>query len=165
LELGCCCPIGRVIDTATLEVALHDVPSFGHSIMAWFSIIFQTVRHCVGDNFPGVPPEDEDCNGDSNQRQQNQGQHSSVGVHHTWIFCASSAAAEEGYDEHQGADDDQDDRSVEVGVAQKVQILGHVDLDVGTNTNEGHTRQEKDEVEEKDNILDENVATTHLGSL
>jgi len=133
--------------------------------MARFSVIFQTVCHCVCDNFPGVSPEDEDCNGDSDQRQQNQGQHSSVGVHHTWIFRASSAAAEEGDDEHQGANDDQDDRSVEVGVAQKVQILSHVDLDVGTNSNEGHTRQEKDEVEEKDNILDENVATTHLGSL
>jgi len=133
--------------------------------MAWFSIIFQTVCHCVGDNFPGIIPEEEDRNGNSDQRQQNQGQHSSVDVHHTWIFCGSSVAAEECDDEHQGADDDQDNRSVEVGVAQKVQILGHVDLDVGTNTNEGHTCQEKDEVEEEDNILDENVATTHLGSL
>ena len=46
-----------------------------------------------------------------------------------------------------------------------VYYLCHVDLDISTNANEGHTRQEKDEVEEKDNILDENLATTHLGRL
>ena len=52
-----------------------------------------------------VYPEDVDCDGDSNQRQQNQGQHSSIGVHHTWIFCASPAAAEEGDNEHEGTCD------------------------------------------------------------
>ena len=70
-----------------------------------------------------VYPKDVDCNGNSDQRQQNQGQHSSVGVHHTGIFRASSATAEEGDDKHESTDDDQNDRCVEVGVAQKVQIL------------------------------------------
>ena len=43
--------------------------------------------------------------------------------------------------------------------------LGHVDLDVSTDADESHTRQEKDEVEQKDNVLDENVTTIHLGRL
>jgi len=164
-ESGCSFPVSEVVDTAAFEVALHDIPSFGHSLVVFFVVIFQAVGHCFGDDFPGVTPEDVDCNGDSDQRQQNQGQHSSVGVHHTWVFRASSAAAEEGDDEHEGADDDQDDRSVEVGAAEKVQVLGHVDLDISTNADEGHTRQEKDEVEEKDNVLDKNVTTPHLGRL
>ena len=46
-----------------------------------------------------------------------------------------------------------------------LKYLGHVDLDVSTNADESHTRQEKDEVEKKDNVLDENVTTIHLGRL
>jgi len=165
VESGCSFPILVAVDTAALEVALHDVPSFGHSLVVWFIVIFQAVLHCVGDNFLGLAPEDVDCDGDSDQRQQNQGQHRSVGVHHTWVFRASSATAKEGNDEHEGANDNQNDGGVEIGVAEKVQILCHVDLDISTNANEGHTRQEKDEVEEKDDIFDENVTTTHLGRL
>lgn len=164
VESRCSFPISVIVDTTTSEIALHDVPSFGHSFVGWLFVIFQTFCHCCGDNFSGVTPKEVDCNGDSDQRQQNQGQHSSVGVHHTGIFRASSATAEEGDDKHESADDDQNDRGVEIGVAQKVQVLGHVDLDVSTNANESHTRQEEDEIEKKDNVFDENVATTHLGS-
>jgi len=133
--------------------------------VVFISEILQTILHCFGDNFPGLTLKDVDCDGNSDQRNQDQGQHRSVSVHHTWVFRASTAAAEEGNDEHEGADDNQDDRGVEVGVAEKVQILCHMDLNVSTNTDESHTRQEKDEVEEKDDVLDENLATTHLGRL
>jgi len=114
---------------------------------------------------PGIILEDIDCNGDSDQRQQNQGQHSCVSVHHTGIFCASSTASKKGDNEHEGSNDDQNNRGVEVGIAKKVQVLGHVDLDVSTDANESNTRQEKDEVEEEDNVLDQDVATTHLDNL
>ena len=40
-----------------------------------------------------------------------------------------------------------------------------MDLDVSTNADESHTRQEKDEVEQKDNVLDENVTTIHFDRL
>merc|ERR1711973_829293 len=163
-ESRCIFPISVISDTTTSEVALHDVPSFGHSIMLGLFVIIQAFIHCCGDDFSGVSPKDVDCNGDSDQRQQNQGQHSSVGVHHTGIFRASSATAEEGDDKHESTNDDQNDRCVEVGIAQKVQVLGHVDLDVSTNANKSHTRQEEDEIEKKDNIFDENFTTTHLGS-
>jgi len=77
---------------------------------------------------------------------------------------ASSAAAKESDQKHNGTNNDQNDRCVEVGVAQKVKVLGHVDLDKSTNANESHTCQEEDKVEKKNYILDENLATTHLGS-
>ena len=46
-----------------------------------------------------------------------------------------------------------------------LKYLGHVDLDVSTDADESHTRQEKDEVEQKDNVFDENVTTIHLDRL
>jgi len=75
---------------------------------------------------------------------------------------ASSATAKERDHKHEGTNDDQNDRCVEVGVPQKVKVLGHVDLDKSTNANESHTCQNQDKVEKKNYILDENLATTHF---
>ena len=62
---------------------------------------------------------------------------------------ASSATAKERDHKHEGTNDDQNDRCVEVGVPQKVKVLGHVDLDKSTNANESHTCQNQDKVEKK----------------
>ena len=40
-----------------------------------------------------IYPENVDSDGDSDQGQQNQGQHSSIGVHHAGIFSAGTAAS------------------------------------------------------------------------
>jgi len=64
-ESSCVFPISVTIDTATSKVALHDVPSFGHSIVLWLLVIFQAFFHSCGDDFSGVSPKDVDCNGDS----------------------------------------------------------------------------------------------------
>jgi len=77
---------------------------------------------------------------------------------------ASSVAAKESDHKHEGTNDDQNHRCVEVGVPQKVKVLGHVDLDKSTNANESHTCQNQDKVEKKNYILHENLATTHFGS-
>jgi len=76
---------------------------------------------------------------------------------------ASSATAKESDHKHEGTNDDQNHRCVEVGATQKVKVLGHVDLDKSTNANESHTCQNQDKVEKKNYILDENLATTHFG--
>jgi len=65
VESRCVFPIFVITDTATSEVALHDVPSFSHSIVLWLLVIFQAFFHCCGDDFSGVSPKDVDCNGDS----------------------------------------------------------------------------------------------------
>ena len=90
----------------------------------------------------------EDVDGDSNsdQRKQNQGQHCSVGVHHAMIFSTSSATSKESDDKHEGTNDDQNNRGVDVRITEEVQVLGHLDLNISTNANESNTRQEKDEV-------------------
>ena len=107
----------------------------------------------------------EDIDGDSNsyQRKQNQGQHCSVGVHHAMIFGASSTTSKESDNKHKGTNDDKNNRGVDVRITEKVQVLGHVDLNISTDANKGNTRQEKDEVEQKDNVLDNNFTTRHLG--
>ena len=53
-ESSCVFPISVTIDTATSKVALHDVPSFGHSIVFWLLVIFQAFFHSCGDDFSGV---------------------------------------------------------------------------------------------------------------
>jgi len=130
-----------------------------------FIVFVQAFLHSVFNNSLGIIPENVDSDGDSDQGQQNQGQHSSIGVHHAGIFSAGTAASEESDNKHNCPNDDQDDGGVEVGFAEEVQVLGHVDLDVSTNADQSHTRQEKDEVEQKDNVLDENVTTIHLDRL
>jgi len=79
------------------------------------------------------------------------------------IFRASSTTSKESDDKHEGTNDDQNDGGVDVRVTEEVQVLGHMDLNVSTNADESNTRQEKDEVEEKDNVLDYNFTTRHLG--
>ena len=108
----------------------------------------------------------ENDNGDSNSNQRNQDQchQRSVRVHHTRVFRASSATSKEGNDQNDGSDDDQDNGSVEVLAIQKVEVLSHVKVDVGSDGDEGHTRQEEDEVDQKDNVTEHCVTTTHFVS-
>jgi len=73
---------------------------------------------------------------------------------------ASSAAAKESDHKHEGTNDDQNHRCVEVGATQKVKVLGHVDLDKSTNANKSHTKTKL----KKNYVLHENLTTTHFGS-
>ena len=66
--------------------------------------------------------------------------------------------------QNDGFDDDQDNGSVEVLAIQKVEVLSHVKVDVGSDGDEGHTRQEEDEVDEKDYVTEHCVTTTHFES-
>ena len=106
--------------------------------------------------------EDVDCNGDSDEREQDQCKHGAIGVHHAVVLGASSATPEKGNDEHDASDDDQNDRGVEVSVAQEIQVLLHVDLDVSSNSDESDARQKEDEVEQEDNVAYHAIAAPHF---
>ena len=113
-------------------------------------VLVQAFLHWVFDNRFFVIPENVDSDSNSDQGKQNQGQHSSISVHHAGTFSAGTAASEESDNKHDGTNDDQDDGGVEVRITEEVQVLGHVDLDVSTNSDESCTCQKKDEVEQKE---------------
>merc|ERR1712115_192978 len=99
---------------------LDNVPSFSHALEIIFAVILLSFLH------------------------------DSIGVNHTRIFSASSTTSKETDEKHDSSDDDQDRRGVQVGVSQEVQVLVHLDLDVGANADKSHRAEEDHEVEEKD---------------
>jgi hypothetical protein len=81
------------------------------------------------------------------------------------IFSASSTTSTESDEEHDSANDDQNDWGVKIGTSQKVQILAHVDLDIGSNSNQCQTRQKEDKVAEEHNVLENVVTNTHVDAV
>ena len=127
-----------------------------------FAVILLSFLHAISDDFADVILVDVNGDGHTNHAQEDQGHHDSIGVNHTRIFSASSATSKETDEKHDSSDDDQDHRGVQVGVSKEVQVLVHLDLDVGANADKSHRAEEDHEVEEKDDILDDVVTTTHL---
>ena len=141
---------------------LDNVPSFSHALEILFAVILLSFLHAISDDFADVILVDVNGDGHTNHAQEDQGHHDSIGVNHTWIFSASSTTSKETDEKHDSSDDDQDHRGVQVGVSKEVQVLVHLDLDVGANADKSHRAEEDHEVEEKDDILDDVVTTTHL---
>ena len=142
---------------------MDNVPSIGHSLVVRLAVILHSLFHSIVDHLLHVILENVDGDGDTDQAQEDQSHHGGVGVDHAVVFGASATAAEETDEKHDSSDDDQDDGGVEVGVSQEVQVLLHLELDVGADGDESHRAEEDHEVEEEDDVFQHVVATTHLG--
>lgn len=76
-----------------------------------------------------------------------------------------AAAGKEGHEEDDTAEDHEDDRDVEVGAVQEIQVVSRPDLNVSPQTNDSQAGQGEQEVEHQDKILDTTVPTTvHVDS-
>lgn len=139
-------PVSISLNSAAFEFMLNNVPGLGDAVMLILSKLLHTLRHAISDNLLDVILVDVDGNSNSDQRQEDQGQERSKRVEHAMVLGASSATSKESDDEHSNSNDDQDHRGIEVGVAKKAQVLGHVDLDVGSDSNDGNGSQEEDEI-------------------
>lgn len=155
-------PIAVFFNAAAFEVFLNDIHGIGNAFMSWLLVLFHRIIHGGLDDFPGIVFVDVNSDGHSNKTDKNQGQHRSIGVDHAGIVSASATTSAESHNQHDSSDDDQDDGSVEVSVAKEIQVLGHVDLNVGTDANQSRGSQEEDEVKQKYYALQHFVATTHL---
>jgi len=155
-------PIFVVNNSAAFQFMLDNVPSFSHALEIIFAVILLSFLHAISDDFADVILVDVNGDGHTDHAQEDQGHHDSIGVNHTRIFSTSSATSKETDEKHDSSNDDQDHRGVQVGVSKEVQVLVHLDLDVGANADKSHRAEEDHEVEEKDDILDDVVTTTHL---
>ena len=86
-------------------------------------VLVQAFFHCVFDNRFFIIPVNVDSDSNSDQGKQNQGQHSSISVHHAGTFSVGTVASKESDNKHDGTNDDQDDGGVEVGITEEVQVL------------------------------------------
>ena len=71
-----------------------------------------------------------------------------------------AAASKEGHEEDDAAEDNEDDRDVEVGAVEEVQVVSRPDLNVSPQAHHSEASQGEQEVEHEDKILDTTVTTT-----
>lgn len=88
----------------------------------------------------------------------NQGQERCEGEHHAGILGDGPAASAEPDHQDDDPQSDEQDGAVEVWVVQEVEVVAHLDLDVGSHRDQGHARHEQEEVEDEDEVLEHGIA-------
>jgi hypothetical protein len=159
-------PVRVVLDSATVEVGLDDVPRVGDSGVLRIDgdvVVLHSLGHGLGDEVAGITLEDVDGDRQSDLDQEDEGHHGGVGVEHACVLCAGPATSEECDDEDDASNDDEDDGAVEILRTEEVEVLLQLDLDVGAESDQQTSADEKCEIEQKGDVLQHVVAAVgHL---
>jgi len=153
-------PLRSVVDPTTLQLPLDQVPGGGDSLVVVLTIVLHAHLHFLIDPGLQVVLEDIGSNAGCDLSHQHDEEEDSVGVDHAFVLLYGATAAKERDEEDHNANDNEENRRVGVLVAEEVEILRGLDLDVGAESDEGQTRDDEDKVEYEEDGSPEILATT-----